>query len=131
MEDRINQVFKCDICGNVVEMLYDGNTPVSCCGQPMISLVAESKEESKEKHVPVITKTPEGLLVKIGSTPHPMTQEHYIVWVELVVGDEVYRRQLKPGMKPELLFRVHGEDVKVRCYCNLDGMWKNWYMPKQ
>jgi superoxide reductase len=118
------EVYKCEICGNIVEMLHEGAGELICCGQPMKLMEANTVDASKEKHVPVIEKTPDGFKVKIGSTPHPMEQKHYIEWIELLVGDIAYRRFLKPGDAPEAVFCVKAAKVTAREYCNIHGLWK-------
>jgi superoxide reductase len=118
------EVYKCEICGNIVEMLHEGAGELICCGQPMKLMEANTVDASKEKHVPVIEKTPDGFKVKIGSTPHPMEQKHYIEWIELLVGDIAYRRFLKPGDAPEAVFCVKADKVTAREYCNIHGLWK-------
>lgn len=119
------QVYKCEICGNIVEVLHEGAGELVCCGEPMKLLVENTVDASKEKHVPVIEKKSDGILVKIGSVPHPMEEKHYIEWIELVIDGRVCRNFLKPGDKPEAFFRVSGATMTAREYCNLHGLWKN------
>jgi superoxide reductase len=119
-----NQIYKCASCGNVLEVLQAGHEHIECCGTPMVLQAENSVDASREKHVPVIEKTAKGVKVKIGSTPHPMLDEHYIQWIELLVGDKSYRRFLKPGMLPEAEFEVTGKDLHARELCNLHGLWK-------
>ncbi|MCX5751312.1 MAG: desulfoferrodoxin [Candidatus Saganbacteria bacterium] len=118
------EVYKCSVCGNMVEVIHVGGGELVCCGKPMVLQVANTVDAAKEKHVPVIEKTSAGVLVKIGSVPHPMEEKHYIEWVELLVNEKAYRQFLKPGDKPEALFAlaVSGE-VTAREYCNLHGLW--------
>lgn len=123
MADRL-QVYKCDKCGNIVEVLTGGPGELVCCGAPMNLLKENSVDAAKEKHVPVVEKTPDGILVKIGSVAHPMEEKHFIEWIELVAGDTAYRQFLKPGSAPEALFKVNAWPVTVREHCNLHGMWK-------
>ena len=123
MADRL-QVYKCNICGNIVEVLTGGQGGLVCCGAPMNLLRENSVDAAKEKHVPIIEQTPEGILVKIGSVSHPMEDKHFIEWIELVAGDTAYRQFLKPGSPPEALFRVNAWPVTAREHCNLHGMWK-------
>ena len=121
---QVNQVYKCAICGNIVEVLHNGAGELVCCGQPM-NLLAEKKEDAgAEKHVPVIESTPEGSLIKIGSIPHPMDEAHHIEWIEVQTADRTCRKYLKPGDAPEALFRGITEVAGARCYCNLHGLWK-------
>jgi superoxide reductase len=117
------QVFKCKICGNIVEVLHEGPGELVCCGQPMIEMVENTVDAAKEKHIPVIEKTKEGYLVKIGSVEHPMLDNHYIEWIELLADGKAYRQFLKPGDKPEAFFKIEANDVTAREYCSLHGLW--------
>ena len=120
------QVYKCTLCGQVIEVLHAGSTSLVCCGQPMKHLAEGATDGAKEKHVPVLEKTATGCKVKIGAVPHPMLEEHYIEWVEVRTkqGKQV-RKYLKPGEAPEADFLTPFEDVvSVREYCNLHGTWK-------
>ncbi len=118
------QVYKCEICGNIVEMLHEGDGELNCCGQPMKLFVENTVDAAKEKHVPVKEATAAGLNVKVGSVPHPMEEKHYIEWVEIVADGKAYRQFLKPGQAPEAFFPVKGEWT-AREYCNLHGLWKS------
>jgi len=118
------EVYKCEICGNIVEMLHEGMGELVCCGQPMKLMEANTVDAAKEKHVPVVEKTSDGFKVKVGSTPHPMEEKHYIEWIELIVGDNAYRHFLKPGDAPEAAFCIKADKVTAREYCNIHGMWK-------
>lgn len=119
------QIFKCDICGNIVEVLHGGKGALTCCNEPMKLLVENTVDASKEKHVPVIEKSQEGITVKVGSAPHPMEEKHYIEWIAAVVDDAVYRKFLSPGQAPEAFFPVKGDSVTAREYCNVHGLWKS------
>lgn len=123
MTAEILEVYKCGVCGNIVEVLYVGGGELVCCGKPMILQKENTVDASKEKHVPVIEKSGNGYLVKIGSVPHPMEEKHYIEWIELVVDGSAYRKFLKPGDKPEAFFEITGGNVTAREYCNLHGLW--------
>jgi superoxide reductase len=118
------QVYKCDICGNIVELLHVGGGELVCCGEPMRLLTENTTDAAVEKHVPVKERTGAGLKVKVGEVPHPMTEEHWIEWVEIIVDGKAYRQFLKPGEAPEALFNVEAEGVVAREYCNLHGLWK-------
>jgi superoxide reductase len=118
------QVYKCEICGNIVEVLHAGQGELVCCGKPMKQQVENTVDAAKEKHVPVIEKTTGGIMVKVGSAPHPMEEKHYIEWVQIMAGDNTYRIFLKPGGAPEGLFKGDLGDVTAREYCNLHGLWK-------
>lgn len=118
------QVYKCDVCGNIVEVVHAGKGELVCCNQPMKLMKENTVDASKEKHVPVIEKTKDGWKVKVGAVPHPMEEKHYIEWVELIAGDKVLRQYLKPGTAPEAVFKCDAPQVTAREYCNLHGLWK-------
>jgi len=119
------QVYKCEICGNVVEVLHEGAGELVCCGQPMTLLVEKTADTGKEKHVPVIEKTGGGVKVKIGDVPHPMEEKHYIEWIEVIADGNAYRHFLKPGDAPEATFAITAASVTAREYCNVHGLWKS------
>jgi superoxide reductase len=121
---KLNQIYKCNICGNIVTVLHPGAGELVCCGQPMELLVEKTKDEGLEKHVPVIEKTKTGLKIKIGSIPHPMIKEHFIEWVEIIANGKVYRQFLKPKDKPEAEFNISAKKIIAREYCNIHGLWK-------
>lgn len=118
------QVYKCEVCGNLVEVLHGGVGELVCCGQPMTLLTANTVDAAKEKHVPVIEKVAGGYKVKIGAVAHPMEEKHYIEWIELLAGDKAYRQFLKPGDAPEAFFAVDAAEVSAREFCNLHGLWQ-------
>lgn len=119
------EIYKCEICGNIVEVLHAGKGELVCCGAPMKRLVENTTDAAKEKHVPVIEKIEGGYKVKVGSVPHPMETKHWIEWIQLVVGDESYRKFLEPGSAPEAVFKVKTTgNVYAREYCNLHSLWK-------
>ncbi|MEJ5362455.1 MAG: desulfoferrodoxin [Spirochaetota bacterium] len=118
------EVYKCEICGNIVEVLHEGKGELVCCGQPMKLQVENTVDASKEKHVPAVEKTAEGIKVQVGSVEHPMEEKHYIEWIQLIAGGKAYRQFLKPGDKPVAVFKVDAESFTVREYCNLHGLWK-------
>ncbi len=118
------QVYRCDMCGNIVEVLHEGAGALSCCGQEMKRFEENTVDASREKHVPVIEKTAAGVKVSVGSVPHPMEEKHYIEWIELVADGVVCRRFLKPGDRPEAEFAVPGAQPSARALCNLHGLWK-------
>ena len=120
-----NQIYKCEICGNIVEVLHTGVGTLVCCGQNMKLLDENTVDAAKEKHVPVIEKTEQGFKVKVGSVEHPMTEEHYIEWIEVIADGQVYRQDLKPGEKPEAEFCIKAEKITAREFCNLHGLWKS------
>jgi len=119
------QIYKCEVCGNIVEVLHEGAGELVCCGQPMILREENTVDAAKEKHVPVVEKTAGGVKVKVGSVAHPMEEKHYIEWIEIISDGKVYRQFLKPGDTPEATFDIEaGDDVTAREYCNLHGLWK-------
>jgi superoxide reductase len=119
------QVYRCNICGNMVEVLHLGTGRLVCCGQQMELLREKSGEMGSEKHVPVIKKIDSGVKVKIGSLTHPMDDNHCIEWIEIITDDEVKRKYLKLGDKPEVEFEIDGEKIKAREYCSVHGLWKS------
>ena len=123
MTERL-QIYKCDICGNIVELLHEGAGELVCCGQAMKHFAENTVDAAKEKHVPVIEKADGGLSVKVGSVAHPMEEKHYIEWIEIVAGDKACRQFLKPGSAPEASFDIKADKVIAREYCNLHGLWK-------
>jgi len=120
---ELNQVYKCNVCGNIVELVHTGVGTLVCCGQPMQLMKENTVDASKEKHVPVIEKTAKGVKVKIGSIPHPMETAHYIEWVEIIADGRSYKKFLKPGDAPEAEFCVEAKNLTAREYCNLHGLW--------
>ena len=120
----LKQVYKCNVCGNIVEVIHAGGGELVCCGEPMNLLAEKQTDTGQEKHVPVIENATGGLKVKVGSVPHPMEKEHYIEWVEVITDGKGCRKFLKPGDKPEADFEIKGGDVTAREYCNVHGLWK-------
>ena len=118
------QIYKCKICGNIVEVLHEGAGELVCCGQPMILREENTVDAAREKHVPVVEKTTGGVKVKVGSVAHPMEEKHYIEWIEIISDGKVYRQFLKPGDTPEATFDIDAQQVTAREYCNLHGLWK-------
>lgn len=123
MAERL-EVYKCNVCGNIIEVLHSGAGELVCCGQPMNLLAENTVDAAKEKHVPVVEKTADGVKVSVGSAAHPMEEKHYIEWIEIIAGSKSYRQFLNPGEAPEATFKVDAEDVTAREYCNLHGHWK-------
>ena len=119
-----NQIYKCAICGNIVEVTHEGVGELVCCGQPMNLMAEKTAEEGAEKHVPMIEKTENGVKVKIGSIPHPMEEKHFIEWIEIIADGKVYRKFLQPGDAPEAEFCVAANEIIARDYCNVHGLWK-------
>ena len=123
MAERL-QVYKCDLCGNIVEVMYGSDGTLVCCDQPMTLMDENTVDAAKEKHVPVIEKTADGFKVKVGEVAHPMEEKHYIQWIEVIAGEKVYTRFLKPGDTPEAEFKIDADSITAREYCNLHGHWK-------
>lgn len=122
---KLNEIYKCKVCGNIVEVVHAGNGELVCCGQPMELQVAGTSDGATEKHVPVIEKIEGGYKVKVGEVPHPMQDVHWIEWIELICPcGKVQRKYLKPGDGPEATFKSDAEKVKAREYCNLHGLWE-------
>jgi superoxide reductase len=120
------QVYKCNVCGNIVEVLHVGGGELICCGQPMQLLEEKTADTSTEKHVPFIERVDGKYVVRVGENqPHPMEEKHYIEWIELIVDGVVYRKFLNPGDEPKAEFEVpEGKDVYAREFCNVHGLWK-------
>lgn len=121
---QLNQVYKCPICGNIVEVVHASGGQLVCCGQPMILQKENTVDASKEKHIPVVDKLGNEVLVKVGSVEHPMEEKHYIEWIELETNKCIYRKYLKPGEKPEASFKTSDNVMSARAYCNVHGLWK-------
>jgi len=116
------EVYKCEVCGNIVEVLHEGVGKLVCCGKPMVLMTAKTEDEGKEKHVPVIEKTNDGIKVKVGSVAHPMEEKHYIEWIAVEAGGGIMRKFLNPGEAPEAEFPVSDAE-RAREYCNIHGHW--------
>ena len=118
------EIYKCEACGNIVEVLHGGKGELVCCGQPMKLFKENTVDAAKEKHVPVVEKTADGVTVKVGEVAHPMEEKHHIEWIEIIADGSVYRQFLKPGDLPEATFNVKADQVTAREYCTLHGLWK-------
>lgn len=120
-----HQVYKCNICGNIVEVLHQGGGTLVCCGQDMVLFEEKKEDEGNEKHLPVVKIEGNKVIVDVGSVPHPMEEVHYIEWIEVINGDGSKKVFLKPGQEPkaEFLFENIGK-LRVREYCNLHGLWE-------
>jgi superoxide reductase len=123
MKDR--KFYRCNHCGNIFGVINDANVVPVCCGEPMVTLVANTTDAAQEKHVPVIERDGLKVTVKVGAAPHPMLEEHYIQWILITQGDLTERVDLAPGGAPEATFTVADADAPVRAYeyCNLHGLW--------
>ena len=118
-----NQIYKCNICGNIVEVLHAGEGDIFCCGEPMMLLKEKTDGEGEGKHIPVIEKTALGVKVTVSSMTHVMEKDHYIEWIDILADGRVYRKWLTPGDKPEANFEVKSDKIEAREYCNLHGLW--------
>ena len=119
------EVYKCEVCGNIVEVLHEGAGELVCCGQPMKLKTENTTDAAKEKHVPVVEKVPGGVKVTVGSVAHPMEEKHYIEWIEIIAAGRAYRQFLAPGQAPEAIFPVDAAQITTaREYCNIHGLWK-------
>jgi len=119
------QVYRCNVCGNIVQVLHAGEGELVCCGQPMELLQEKTADVGLEKHVPVVETTDRGIKVKVGDVPHPMEEKHHIEWVEVLTDGGSYRRFLKPGDRPEAEFEIGAQKIAAREYCNIHGLWKS------
>ena len=121
---ELSQVYRCNTCGDMVEVLRAGAGELVCCGKPMQLLRENTTDASTEKHVPVIERVAGGVKVVVGSVPHPMEAAHWIEWIQVIDGDTVQRAFLKPGSAPEATFSTASAKVTARELCNLHGLWK-------
>ena len=121
---ELRQIYKCDLCGNIVEVVHNAGGTLVCCGQNMTLKVENTQDAAVEKHVPVIEKIEGGIKVKVGAVAHPMLEEHHIEFIEVHTANKVYIKYLKAGEKPEAEFKIEEEVLFVREYCNLHGPWK-------
>lgn len=123
MAERL-EVYKCEACGNIVEVLHGGPGELVCCGTAMALMTENTVDAAKEKHVPAIEKIAGGVKVKVGEVAHPMDEKHYIEWIEIIADGKIYREFLNPGDPPEATFTVEAAQISARGYCNLHGLWK-------
>ncbi len=123
MTERL-EIYKCEVCGNIVEVVHAGAGELVCCGQPMKLFKENTVDAAKEKHVPVVEKTADGFKVTVGEVHHPMEEKHYIEWIEIIADGKAYRQFLKPGDVPEAMFAIDAQEVTAREYCNIHGLWK-------
>jgi superoxide reductase len=119
-----SEVYKCELCGNIVQVLHGGAGELVCCGQAMTCLKENTVDAAKEKHVPVVEKVDGGVKVKVGDVAHPMEEKHYIEWIEVIADGSSYFQFLNAGDAPEAVFNLAAADVTARAYCNLHGLWK-------
>jgi len=122
---KLHNIFKCEICGNIIEVVHPGAPALVCCSMEMKLMEEKTADSAVEKHVPVIEKTAEGIKVKVGSVPHPMDEKHFIEWIEVIAGNHKCVKFLKPGEPAEAVFCINESPITVREYCNIHGLWKN------
>ena len=123
---KVKEIYKCNICGNIVEVLHAGIGVLVCCGEPMELMKEKTEDSSTEKHVPYIEKTENGVIVKVGQNEdHPMIDKHHIEWIQVIADGASYRKFLKPGDKPQAEFEIKADKVEAREYCNVHGLWKS------
>jgi len=121
-----NEIYKCETCGSVIEVVHIGDCVLTCCDKPMELLEEKTADQGKEKHVPVIERNGNKILVRVGEVPHPMEEEHYIEWIELICEAGAFRYSLKPGYKPEAGFTIGDwKNISIRAHCNLHGLWRS------
>lgn len=121
---KLHEVYKCQVCGNMVEVIHSGAQALNCCGQPMKLLRENTTDAAKEKHVPVVEFSDGKVHVKVGSVAHPMEEDHFIEWIEVLAHGRTMRKFLKPGEAPEATFDIDTQSVSVREFCNKHGLWK-------
>ncbi len=119
-----DQIYKCQMCGNIVEVLYGGSGELVCCGEPMELLTAKTADQGREKHVPVVEKTDGKVTVSVGDVPHPMEEKHYIEWIEILADGKIYRQFLTPGSEPKAVFEIEADNITAREHCNVHGLWE-------
>lgn len=123
---QLRELYRCEVCGNIVEVIHEGASSLVCCGKPMVKLEAKTEDEGEEKHVPVIEEVGNDVKVKVGSVEHPMEEKHYIKFIEILLKNKVTRQELKPGQAPEAKCCGLRSDVtEVREFCTIHGLWKN------
>ena len=123
---QLRELYRCEVCGNIVEVVNEGATALVCCSEPMIKLEAKTEDQGQEKHVPVVEETDSSIKVKVGSIEHPMEDKHYIKFIEILLEDRIIRKELKPGQAPEAKYCATKSDViEVREFCSIHGLWKN------
>ncbi|MBL7131277.1 MAG: desulfoferrodoxin [Candidatus Omnitrophica bacterium] len=123
---QLRELYRCEICGNIVEITHEGAPALVCCNQPMVKLEAKTEDAGQEKHVPVVEESDNGIKVKVGSIEHPMEEKHYIKFIEVLTKEKVMHVELKPGQAPEAKCCVPKSDVvEVREFCTIHGLWRN------
>ncbi len=121
----MSEIYKCDVCGQVIQVLNKSAGTLVCCNKPMRLLQEKTIDAGSEKHVPIIKQEGSNVEVRIGSIPHPMTTEHYIQWIKIITTREEQLIKLKPGDEPIINTTINGEIIKVNAYCNKHELWAN------
>ncbi len=122
---ELREIYKCQVCTNVVEVIGAGGPSPFCCGKEMVRLEAKTEDTGNEKHVPLVNEVDGGIEVVVGEIEHPMEEKHYVQFIEVLTQDKVLREELKPGQRPAACFNLSLSDVQeVREYCNIHGLWK-------
>lgn len=122
---QLRQIYKCNVCGNIVEIIHPGQGELVCCGKPMELQQPQTQDEGQEKHVPIIEKENNKIKIKVGSQLHPMEEGHYIEWIELITEDQICRKRLNPSDQPEAEFNLSANSVQARIYCNIHNLWQS------
>jgi len=120
-------IFKCEVCGHVIQVQHEGSGTLVCCNQPMVEMKEKTKDEGLEKHVPIIEEREDKIMVSVGDVLHPMEEKHYIEFIELIIDEERYIQYLKPNQDPIVAFKVPDvyEKIEARAYCNVHGLWSS------
>jgi superoxide reductase len=123
---ELREIYKCETCGNIVEVIHGGAGALVCCGEEMVLLDEKTEDSTTEKHVPFIKKTDDGVVVRVGQNEdHPMLEKHYIEWIQVIADGMSYRKFLNPGDEPEAVFKIQAEEITARELCNIHGVWKS------
>ena len=123
---KLKEIYKCNICGNIVEVIHASVGELVCCEEPMEIQKEKTEDSSIEKHVPYIEETDDGVIVKVGQNQdHPMEEKHFIEWIQVITDETSYRKFLKPGDKPQAKFKINAKNITAREYCNIHGLWKS------
>jgi superoxide reductase len=123
---ELREIYKCETCGNIVEVIHPGAGALVCCGEEMVLLDEKTEDSTTEKHVPFIKKTEDGVVVRVGQNEdHPMMEKHYIEWIQVLADGVSYRKFLNPGDEPEAVFKIEAEEITARELCNIHGVWKS------
>lgn len=119
------QIYKCEICGNIVQIFHAGVGTLVCCKKSMRLQIAHTDGKGDKKHVPVVEDTKHGIIVKIGEIQHPMEEEHYIEWIEVIAGKKIHHKFFEPGDVPELELSINYSEIQASTYCNLHSLWSD------